>query len=402
MSERLAAAVRGVEPSATLAVSQAVRRMRAQGVGDIIGMDAGQPAWDTPAYIVEAAVRALRAGETRYGDAAGRPDLREAICGKLGTENGMRVTPDRVVVTPGAKYAIFLAFQALLGPGTRVMVLDPAWVTYAPAAQIVGADVLRIPCDEADGFQPDPDRIEAALDPSVRLVVLNSPCNPTGVVFEPDRIRRVAEIARAHNALVLSDEIYEYLLYEGEFISPGAEYDNVITVNGFSKAFAMTGWRLGYAAGPRFVINAMVTLSQHSTTCPTAFGQAGALCALTDPARAGAIGAMLERFGESRRALIAGLRASRHLSDAVPEGTFYGFPAYDVDAPSTDVALALLRIAHVATVPGAAFGARGEGHLRISFSGTVQEVAEGVERIDAFLEDHRDAGMIRRAAKTPA
>jgi len=400
MTTNLASAIQKLAPSATLAMSQAVRSLRDQGVDDIIGFDAGQPSFDTPANITAAAVAALRKGDTRYVSAIGIADLRAAISEKLHVENHITAHPESVLVTPGAKCAIFLAFRALLEPGTKAMLLDPAWVSYEPAAKAMGAEVTRIPCSPNDGYQPDPDFISHYIDSSIRLIVLNSPCNPTGAVYEKERIRRIVSEARAHDITVVCDEIYESLIYDGQHYSPASDFDNVITVNGFSKAFSMTGWRLGYVVGPKDILDAMQLILQHSITCVTPFAQAGGVAALSDRASNELMGKMRDAYKRNRDLIVETTMRSEHFRCIPPAGTFYAFPSYEIAAASVDVSLALLHRAHVATVPGSAFGAVGEGSLRISFAGTYSEVEEGLHRMEAFFSKHSDPEEIKRLART--
>ncbi|MBW2057119.1 MAG: pyridoxal phosphate-dependent aminotransferase [Deltaproteobacteria bacterium] len=382
LSERIAR----LEPSATGEIDNSVKEMRQRGVTDIVSLGAGEPCFDTPENIVDAACTALRSGRTKYHPTAGDYDLREEISRKLKEKNHIEAGVDEIIVTPGGKFAIYLAFQAVLEPGDRVAILDPAWVTYEPAARMAGGDVVRIPTSESDGFEPDPERIRQEMDRSFRIVVINSPCNPTGTVFNRSTIHEIAEIARDHGALLLSDEIYEYIIYEGEHYSPGSEFDNVITVNGFSKSHAMTGWRLGYVTGPKQVLEGMIKIYQHSVSCVTAFAQAGAIEALRSEASKRAARQMLEGYRE-RRALMVGLIDESEFFECrrAPQGTFYCFPSYRSRRPSVELSKALLEQTHVATVPGAAFGECGEGHVRLSYATSPDQIHEAFRRMEAFF-----------------
>jgi aspartate aminotransferase len=351
-------------PSATEEVDNLVKRMKQSGVTDIISLGVGEPCFDTPENIKAAVCHALKAGKTKYEPTAGDYTLREAICSKFKCDNGINVGVDDVMVTVGGKFAIFLAFQTVLSEKDKVLILDPAWVTYEPSARLAGADVIRLASSAEDGFQPDVNAIERTMRDSVRMIVINSPCNPTGALFNEATIRRICRIAKDHNAFVLSDEIYEHLIYEGSHYSAGSEFNNVITVNGFSKSYAMTGWRLGYVTAPPAIINGMLKVTQHSTSCVTAFAQAGAIEALTSDTSREAAKIMVEGYAE-RRALMLQLIEKSGFFDVKfpPKGAFYCFSSYRCDRPSLEVAEELLREAHVATVPGAAFGGCGEGHL---------------------------------------
>ena len=382
LSEKIAK----LEPSATEEVDNTVKRMRQSGVTDIVSLGVGEPCFDTPENIVNAACEALRSGQTKYQPTAGDYALREEICKKFRGENGIDAGVDDVIVTAGGKFAIYLAFHAVLEEGDNVMILDPAWVTYEPAAQMAGAGAVRVATNEAEGFQPDLEAIRRTMNESIKIIVINSPCNPTGAVFDRSAIREIAKIARDHGALVLSDEIYEYMVYEGEHYSPGSEFDNVITVNGFSKSHAMTGWRLGYVTGPKEVLEGMIKIYQHSTSCVTAFAQAGAIEALQSEVSKQAAKQMVEGYRERGAVMMKLIEESEFFEcEGAPQGAFYCFPSYRSDKPSVEFSKALLEEAHVATVPGAAFGECGEGHLRLSYATSIDLIHEALERIEAFL-----------------
>ena len=382
LSEKIA----NLEPSATEEVDNTVKRMQQAGITDIISLGAGEPCFDTPDNIKKAACDALWAGETKYQPTAGSYKLREQVSKKFKLENGIEAGVDDIIVTSGGKFGIFLAFQAVLGEGDLVMIPDPAWVTYEPAARIAGARVVRVPTDEAEGFQPDLKAIKKAITRSVKIIVINSPCNPTGAVFHRSVIREIAGIAREHNALILSDEVYEYQVYEGEHYSPASEFDHVITVNSFSKSHAMTGWRLGYVTGPKEILEGMIKIYQHSTSCVTAFAQHGAIEALRAEASRQAAKQMLEGYRE-RRAVMMRLIEQSDFFDlrCPPQGAFYCFPSYRLNIPSLKLSKALLEEVHVATVPGAAFGPCGEGHLRLSYATSPDHIVEAFERMDTFF-----------------
>jgi aspartate/methionine/tyrosine aminotransferase len=251
---------------------------------------------------------------------------------------------------------------------------------------MTGADVVRVATDPAKGFQPDVKTIRRAMNPAIKIIVVNSPCNPTGAVFHRSVIREIAEIAREHNTLILSDEVYEYQVYESEHYSPASEFNHVITVNSFSKSHAMTGWRLGYATGPKEILEGMIKIYQHSTSCVTAFAQHGAIEALRAEASRQAAKQMLEAYRE-RRAVMMRLIEQSDFFDlrCLPQGAFYCFPSYRLNIPSLELSKALLEEVHVATVPGAAFGTCGEGHLRLSYATSPDHIVEAFERMDTFF-----------------
>jgi len=373
-----------LELSATDEVDNIVKRMRQAGIDDIISLGGGEPCFDTPQNIQEAAVQAMRAGKTKYEPTSGDYQLREAIAGKFRRENGIEVEPGDIIVTPGGKFAIYLAFQTVLEPGDRVMVLEPTWVSYKSMAQLAGAKVVTVECPATDGFQPDLDAVRAAMDDSVRLVVVCSPNNPTGAVYDAETQRGLARIAQRHGALLLCDEVYEYLLYQGEHYSPASEFDNVVTVNSFSKSYAMTGWRLGYVTGPKEILDGMIKIYQHSATCVTAFAQAGAIEALTSEESQRASQEMMAGYRERCDLTMELLKRSPFFDCRTPQGAFYVFPSYTLDMPSLAFATELLEKAHVATVPGAAFGACGERFLRLCYSTSKEELVEAFDRIETF------------------
>ncbi len=386
MELHLADKVERLELSATDEVDNIVKRMKQEGVTDIIPFGGGEPCFNTPENIVRAAQLALERGKTKYEPTNGDPELRDLIAKKFQKENGIQVSSEDIIVTPGGKFAIYLVFQALLSQGDQVMVLDPAWVSYQSMVQMAGGTTIHIPSTAENGFRPDIDLIKRTLTPRVKVVVINTPCNPTGAVYDRSTIREIVELARSNGSLVLCDEVYEYLLYEGQHYSAASEFDNVITVNAFSKSHAMTGWRLGYVTGPKAILEGMVKVYQHSATCVTAFAQAGAIEALKNDESKRASQAMAKGYRERRDLMVRLLQESKHFDCFVPEGAFYTFPSYKVNIPGVDLANLLLAKAHVATVPGSAFGACGEGYLRLCYSTSKENIVEGIKRINETLD----------------
>ena len=388
MSRLLAQRVANLELSATDEIDNIVRRMKRKGITDIISLGGGEPCFDTPENVREAVEKALAEGKTKYEPTTGDLELRELLSKKLEHENGIRVEPDEIIVTPGGKFAIYLTLQALLEPGDSVMLLEPAWVSYKSMAELAGASVLTVACKEENGFVPRLDDIAEAMDDSVRAVVVNTPSNPTGAVYDAQTLRGIADIAAQHGALVIADEVYEYMVYRGEHYSPASEFDNVVTVNSFSKSYAMTGWRLGYVTGPRDLLDGMVKIYQHSATCVTAFAQAGAIEALATEASKQASDAMMQGYEERRDLITELIERSDYFEAVAPDGAFYIFPSYRLDMPSLEVAKGLLEEVHVATVPGSAFGDSGEGYLRLCYSTSKEDIVQAVERMNQFIEDH--------------
>ncbi len=386
----LSTANQALKPSLTEEVDNEVKRMRQNGIDDIVSLGVGEPCFDTPDHIKQAAVRALIRGETSYQPTKGAFTLREAISAKLDAENGIKADTEDIIVTAGGKFAIYLAFQATLEKGDKVLLLDPAWVSYESAAQMAGADVIRVPSAPQNGFRPDLENIKRAMDPGVKIIVVNSPCNPTGAVFSRNTIRQLAELARGNHALLLSDEVYEYQLYEGQHYSAASEFNNVITVNAFSKSYAMTGWRLGYATGPKEVLQGMLKIYQHSTTCVTAFAQYGALEALRSEASKKSVESMKDGYRARRDLMIDLVEKSEFLTlGCVPQGAFYCFVSYYSSLPSLALAENLLRKAHVATVPGAAFGKCAENHLRLSYAASEEDILEAFGRMENYFREFK-------------
>jgi len=386
MKKYLSDVMASLEPSATEEVDNVVARMRREGVTDIVSLGVGEPCFDTPDNIKQAACDALWKGATKYQPTAGSYELREAISLKLSRENGIQADVDDIIVTAGGKFAIYLSFQAVLQPGDQIMLLDPAWVTYEPAAKMAGAEVIRIPTKAEAGFQPDLEAVRRALNPSVKLIVVNSPCNPTGALFDQTVLRALARITQENGSLLLSDEVYEYQVYDGECYSPGSEFDHIITVNAFSKSHAMTGWRLGYVTAPKEILEGMIKIYQHSTSCVTAFAQHGAIEALTSDESKQAAMQMREGYRERRELMLTLIDRSDFFElKATPQGAFYCFPSYRLDMSSVDLAKALLEEVHVATVPGGAFGVCGEGYLRLSYATSMELISEGFERMNEFF-----------------
>lgn len=385
---RLADVIVELEASATEAVDSAVKNMRRQGIDDIVSLGVGEPCFDTPNNIKKAAVEALMDGETKYQPTAGAFPLREAICRKLERENSIQAVPENIVVTAGGKFSIYLAFTAMLQKGDKVVLLDPAWVSYEAAALMNGAHVIRVPSLAANGFAPDLDKIEHLMDDTVKIIVVNSPCNPSGSVFPAETLRQLARIADKYGALLMSDEVYEYQIYGQEHYSPASEFENIITVNAFSKSYAMTGWRLGYSVAPADIVDGMIKIYSHSTSSVTSFAQWGAIEALEGEVSTAEVKKMQQAYAKNRTLMIELIRKSAYLDlEREPEGAFYCFPSYRFEMGSIDLATRLLEKYHVATVPGIAFGLCGEGFLRLSYATDSKSLEDGMERMETFFKD---------------
>ena len=386
----LADRVRRLAPSATLAVTAKAQALRSQGV-DVVSFGAGEPDFDTPERIKEAAIRALRAGKTKYTDAAGIPELRAAACQALERDQGLRYTPDQVVISVGAKHTLFNLCAVLFQADDEVLIPSPYWVTYPEQVRLVEATPVFVPTEESTGFEVDPDRIRQALTPRTRALILNSPNNPTGAVFGAGSLRALAALAVERNLWVISDECYAALSYDGpapSIATLGPEVQaRTIVVNTCSKAYAMTGWRIGYAAGPGPLIKAMADFQSQCTSNPTTIAMWAAVEALTGPQDE--VAAMAEEFDRRRHAIVSGLNAIPGIRCNMPKGAFYAFPNISALsgrrwrgqplASSTDVATCLLEEGRVAVVPGLDFGA--DHHIRLSYATSLAMIQEGLERI---------------------
>ncbi len=394
----LAQRMRTLAPSATLAVQARARELQARGV-DVISFGAGEPDFDTPARIKEAAVQALRRGETKYTEVGGILELRQAVCAKLKRDQGLDYEPADVLVSVGAKHTLFNIAVALLDPGDEVLVPSPYWVSYPEQIRLLGAVPVPVPTEEAAGFDLDPGRLRAAVTPRTRAVIVNSPNNPTGAVFSPAALEAVARLAVERGLWVISDECYEALTYEGRHVSIaqlGADIRaRTLVVNTCSKAYAMTGWRIGYAAGPREVIRAMTSVQSQVTSNPSSIAQWAAVEALAGPQDE--VAKMAGEFDRRRRLIVAGLNALPGVRCAMPRGAFYAFAnvsglfgrrAEVGGAPRalrgcTDVVEFLLEHARVAVVPGLDFGS--DAHVRLSYATSAELIREGLSRMEAAL-----------------
>jgi len=394
----LADRLKTLAPSSTLAVQAKARELRARGI-DVISFGAGEPDFDTPERIKDAAVQAMRRGQTKYTEVGGVPELRAAVCAKLKRDNGLDYTPDEILVSCGAKHTLYNVATALLNPGDEMLVPSPFWVSYPEQARLLGAVPVTVETRESTGFDLDPDRLRAAVTPRTKLVVLNSPNNPTGAVFSRDALEAVARLAVERGLWVVSDECYESLTFEGRHVSIaslGPETKaRTIVVNTCSKAYAMTGWRIGYAAGPRALIRAMTDVQSQVTSNPASVAQWAAVEALSGPQDE--VAKMAGEFDRRRRLIIGGLNALPGVSCVMPKGAFYAFAnvsglfgrTWTHDGAGTtlkgslDVTGFLLEAARVAVVPGLDFGS--DAHVRLSYATSDALISEGLARMKAAI-----------------
>jgi aspartate aminotransferase len=375
-----------------MAVDAKAKRLRAEG-RDVLGFGAGEPDFDTPDHIKRAAIAAIERGETKYGEARGSLALREAICEKFRRDNALTYAPDEVIVGIGGKHVLYELFQATLDEGDEVIVPAPYWVSYPDQIELAGGRPVIVSAGADADYKITPEQLRAAITPATRALVLNSPSNPTGMVMSREELAALVEVALEAGLMIVSDEIYEHLLYDGAVHHSVAALSEAaraatITVNGFSKTYSMTGWRLGYAAGPRDVIGAMARIQSHATSNPTTFAQSGAVVALRDGYDF--LPAFLAAFDERRRILCDSLNAIDGVRCPVPTGAFYVFPDMSgllgrltpdgVEINSTlELAEWLLDAAGVAVVPGEGFGA--PGSVRLSYAVATSTVREGARRL---------------------
>ena len=384
----LSSRAEALQPSLTLAISARAKALQQEG-RNICSLSAGEPDFGTPSFIVEASIQALRDGVTRYGPAAGDPVLREAIARKITGENGIPTSAAEVLVTNGGKQAIYNLFQVLLNPGDEVLIPSPYWLSYPEMARLAGARPVSVASSAADGFRLDVQALEAAVTPATRLLVINSPGNPTGRVLSRDELQQLAELVRRHpRLLVMTDEIYEYLLDEGithhsfAALAPDLK-DRCFMVNGFAKGWAMTGWRLGYLSGPAAVIKAASALQSQSTSNVCSFAQRGALAALQGSLDC--VHAMARSYNSRRDLLCNGLRSIEGITLVAPQGAFYAFPQLPQNVPpSLEFCKRALEDEGLALVPGIAFG--DDRCVRFSCAVSSEIIDDGLNRFRRVLK----------------
>ncbi|MCF7853512.1 MAG: pyridoxal phosphate-dependent aminotransferase [Candidatus Pacebacteria bacterium] len=370
----------------TLGITSKAKAMIADG-RDVANMCAGEPDFDTPRHIKEAAAKALDAGDTKYTPVAGRPELREAVAAKFSNENGLHCSAQQIVVSPGAKFSVFATVAVLCGPGDEVILPKPYWLSYAEMVLAAGATPVFMDTALADGFCLDPAALEEKVTERTKLLVLNTPSNPAGGVYRRSVLEAIAELAVRHDFMVLADEIYEKLVYESDFPhvsigSLGPEIEaRTITVNGFSKAYSMTGWRLGYLAAPEPLAKAIAALQSHSTSNAVSFAQAGALAALTGAQEP--VEEMRQAFAKRRDEICRLLHAIPGMNVFVPRGAFYVFPdisAFGLD--SMTFAERSLEEANVAVIPGKPFGM--DTNIRLSYACSSDTIQKACGRLAEF------------------
>lgn len=388
ISQTLSQRVAQVPASMTLVIAAKGKAMKAEGI-DVCSFSAGEPDFPTPQHIVEAAKQALDEGKTRYGPAAGELQLREAIAQKLQTDNQLDVSPQQIQVTNGGKQAIYNAIAALVNPGDEVIIPAPYWVSYPEIVKLAEGVPVIIPTSAESQYKITPEQLKGAITERTKLFVLNSPSNPTGMVYSPEEIRALAQVVLEHDLLVLSDEIYEKLLYDdAEHLSIGAVSpelgDRTITCSGFAKAYSMTGWRLGYLAAPLPLIQATSTLQSHSTSNVCTFAQFGAIAALSDPKSPDCIEQMRQAFDKRRQYMYDRLSQLPGTSVVKPKGAFYMYVNISkLGLPSYEFCERLLEEYHVAAIPGIAFGT--DDCFRLSYATDLASAEKGLDRLETFV-----------------
>ena len=396
---QLAQFTRHLKPSETLAISAKAKALRAQG-RDVIDFSVGEPDFNTPDNVIQAAEHAMAEGFTKYTQASGLPALRQAIADKLQRENGLHYEADQIIVSCGAKHVLYNLAMVLVDAGDEVIIPGPYWVTYPTQVEMAGGTPVIIPTTAAEGFKITGEVLRRYLTPATKGIILNSPCNPTGAMYTPDELQDLADVLGDTGLYVITDEIYEHMVYDGlqqisiATLSPELK-ERCIVVNGLSKSFSMTGWRVGYCAGPADVIAACGHLQSQSTSNPTAFAQMAAIEALTGPQDS--VHAMAAAFVERRDFVVARLNAIDGISCPTPQGAFYTFPKISALfgrrangrtlSNSAAVIDYLLDAAGVAAVPGDAFGA--DDHMRLSYAASMEALRTGLDRLEQAVQQLR-------------
>jgi len=385
-----------VKPSPTLAVDSKAKQLKAKGM-DVVNFGVGEPDFDTPEHIKEAAIKAIKDGFTKYTPVGGIDELKEAIIEKLEKDNKLTYNKENIVVSCGAKHSLYNIAQALFGPGDEVIIPSPYWVSYPDQVLLNDAIPIIVNTYEEDEFMLRPEVLKEKITSRSKALILNSPSNPTGFIYTENALKEIAEIALKHNLYIISDEIYEKLIYDNEkHISIASLSEEIkektIVVNGLSKAYAMTGWRIGYAAGHTEIIKTMTTIQSQSTSNPTSIAQKAAVAALRG--NQNCVSEMRKEFEKRRNFLVQELNRIPGVSCKMPKGAFYVFPNIsnifgnkidkNIINSSMDLSIYLLEKALVALVPGSAFGA--EGYIRISYATSMENLSKGIDRISKALE----------------
>src|SRR6056297_17988 len=381
---RLADRTRSLERSKIRVMFGLAEEARRESDRELVRLEVGEPDFGTPAHVIDAAADAAREGATHYTENAGIPPLREAISETMARESGVEYDPEQITVKSGAMEALSLSMMAIAGPGDEVVVPTPAWPNYVNQVQLAGATPVTVPLSAESGFDLDPERVASEIRDETAAVILTSPSNPTGRVYDEDAVAEVVEVAAAHDAYVVADEVYGRLTYDDEFRGAASYVDspeNVLTVDSCSKTYAMTGWRLGWLAGPEQVVDAVTSVGESTTACPSSVSQQAALTGPQEP-----VAEMKAAFAERRDFVVERVAEMPVVSCPRPEGAFYAFlDVSDLPGGSFEVAKRLLSEYGVVTAPADGFGDAGEGYLRISFANSLDRIEEGLDRIEQFV-----------------
>ncbi|TFI54163.1 pyridoxal phosphate-dependent aminotransferase [Mastigocladus laminosus UU774] len=384
---KLAGRVSKVTPSITLAIAAKAKAMKGEGI-DVCSFSTGEPDFDTPAHIKAAAQKALDEGKTKYGPAAGEPKLREAIARKLKNDNGLDYKAENVIVTNGGKHSLFNLMLATIELGDEVIIPAPYWLSYPEMVTLAGGVSVIVPTDGSTGYKITPEQLRKSITPKTKLFILNSPSNPTGMVYTPEEIKALAEVIVETDIFVVSDEIYEKILYDGathlSIGSLGEEiFARTIISNGFAKGYSMTGWRVGYLAGPIDIIKATSTVQSHSTSNVCTFAQYGAIAALEGSQDC--VEEMRQAFAKRRQVMLERVNAIPGLTCSQPDGAFYLFPEISkTGLKSLQFSDALLEEQQVAVIPGIAFGA--DDNIRLSYATDMTTIEKGMDRLEKFVK----------------
>jgi aspartate aminotransferase len=387
MNYKISRRAASLSPSLTLAIDSKAKQMKSDGL-DVVGFGAGEPDFDTPQHIKDAAAKALAAGFTKYTPAAGIPELRQAIAEKHKRENGLAYKPSQIIVSCGGKHSCFNVILATCEEGDEVIIPAPYWLSYPEMVKLASATPVIVETSDKTEFKMTPGMLRQAITPRTRLLVLNSPSNPTGSVYTPDEIKALGDICVERGVLIMSDEIYEHLLYDGATHRSvasfsQAHFEQTIVVHGFAKAWSMTGWRLGWCAAPEPIAKAVDAIQSHSTSNPTSFAQKGAVAALTGPQDH--LAGWLAEFNRRRIFAWKALNAIPGLSCVNAKGAFYLFPKISqTGLKSSEFCARLLEAEKVAAVPGVAFGA--DEYIRISYATSMGNLEKGLQRIERFCK----------------
>ena len=380
----LSETLKTLKASATVAFNTKATELKRSGV-DVVAMTAGEPDFQPPAHVVAAAHEAIDKGMTKYTPAEGTAELREAVAGKFARENGLSYAPSQISVSTGGKQVLYNGFMAVLNPGDEVIIPAPYWVSYPAQVQLAGGVSVPVMTRPEDGFIPSVEAIRAAISDRTRVIVLNSPSNPTGAVYPPEVIRGVAELAEQHDLWVFSDDIYEHLVYDGEFVSAASfAQERTLVIHGASKAYALTGWRIGYGAGPQGLIKAMNKLQGQVTSGANAVAQHAAVAALNEVEKTQAFVEMTKKAYIARRDVLVDGLNRLGLKTPKPQGAFYVMSDLTPIHPDeTEAALLLLEKAHVGVVPGTDFEAPGQA--RFSYATSMENIEKALSRLEAFV-----------------